>query len=234
MKPVPDPASAGERLGPDGRLDRGAVPAVVNGNDEYALEAALKLTEAHGGEVTLLSMAPVERARDDAQGPRDGGGERPPRHRSGAGGLLHGLDDARAGGGPRLDDLRPRAGRGRHLRRRLGRGRAGRRGPGRAAAPVVRRPDRARPGGRHRPGPADHAHRLRRARGADARAHHLHPGARRAALPVAQGDHGRAVQGDHDGVARRTSAWTPRPSAARSPRPASPGRRRPRPVPPRG
>ena len=58
MKPVPDPASAGERLGPDGRLDRGAVPAVVNGNDEYALEAALKLTETHGGEVTLLSMAP--------------------------------------------------------------------------------------------------------------------------------------------------------------------------------
>ncbi len=59
MKPVPDPASAGERLGPDFRLDRGAVPAVVNGNDEYALEAALKLTEAHGGEVTLLSMAPA-------------------------------------------------------------------------------------------------------------------------------------------------------------------------------
>jgi electron transfer flavoprotein beta subunit len=30
----------------------------VNGNDEYALEAALKLVEAHGGEVTLLTMAP--------------------------------------------------------------------------------------------------------------------------------------------------------------------------------
>jgi electron transfer flavoprotein beta subunit len=59
VKPVPDPASAGERLGPDWRLDRAAVPAVVNGNDEYALEAALKLTEAHGGEVTLLSMAPA-------------------------------------------------------------------------------------------------------------------------------------------------------------------------------
>ena len=59
MKPVPDPASMGERLGPDGRLDRAAVPAVVNGNDEYALEAALKLVEAHGGEVTLLSMAPA-------------------------------------------------------------------------------------------------------------------------------------------------------------------------------
>ena len=61
VKPVPDPASGGERLGADGRLDRAAVPAVVNGNDEYALEAALKLTAAasEGSEVTLLSMAPV-------------------------------------------------------------------------------------------------------------------------------------------------------------------------------
>jgi electron transfer flavoprotein beta subunit len=60
VKPVPDPASAGERLGPDGRLDRAAVPAVVNGNDEYVLEAALKLVEAAGeGEITLLSMAPT-------------------------------------------------------------------------------------------------------------------------------------------------------------------------------
>jgi electron transfer flavoprotein beta subunit len=59
MKPVPDTASGGERLGPDRRLDRAAVPAVVNANDEYALEAALKLTEAHGGEVTLLAMAPA-------------------------------------------------------------------------------------------------------------------------------------------------------------------------------
>jgi electron transfer flavoprotein beta subunit len=58
VKPVPDTASGGERLGPDGRLDRAAVPAVVNANDEYALEAALKLVEAHGGEVTLVSMAP--------------------------------------------------------------------------------------------------------------------------------------------------------------------------------
>jgi electron transfer flavoprotein beta subunit len=58
VKPVPDPASGGERLGPDLRLDRSAAPAVVNGNDEYALEAALKLIEAHGGEVTLVSMAP--------------------------------------------------------------------------------------------------------------------------------------------------------------------------------
>ena len=58
VKPVPDPASGGERLGPDGRLDRSAAPVVINGNDEYALEAALKLVEAHGGEVVLLAMAP--------------------------------------------------------------------------------------------------------------------------------------------------------------------------------
>ena len=61
VKPVPDPASGGERLGPDGRLDRAAAPAVVNGNDEYALEAALKLTATagEGSEVTLVSMAPA-------------------------------------------------------------------------------------------------------------------------------------------------------------------------------
>jgi len=57
-KPVPDPASGAERLGPDMRLDRNAGPTVVNGNDEYALEAALQLVEAHGGEVTVLAMAP--------------------------------------------------------------------------------------------------------------------------------------------------------------------------------
>jgi electron transfer flavoprotein beta subunit len=57
-KPVPDPAAAAERLGPDGRLERVASPAVVNGNDEYALEAALKLTAEQGGDVSLLTMAP--------------------------------------------------------------------------------------------------------------------------------------------------------------------------------
>jgi electron transfer flavoprotein beta subunit len=57
-KPVPDPAAAAEKLGPDGRLDRAASPAVINGNDEYTLEAALKLVAEHEGEVTLLSMAP--------------------------------------------------------------------------------------------------------------------------------------------------------------------------------
>lgn len=57
-KPVPDTAIGAERLGPDNRLDRTSNPNVVNGNDEYALEAALQLVEKHGGEVVLLAMAP--------------------------------------------------------------------------------------------------------------------------------------------------------------------------------
>ena len=55
-----EPAAGAERLtGPDFRLDRAASPTVVNGNDEYALEAALQLVEAHGGEVAILAMAPA-------------------------------------------------------------------------------------------------------------------------------------------------------------------------------
>ena len=59
-KPVPD-TTGQERLGADGRVDRVAGPNVVNGNDEYAVEAALRLVEADpaGGEVTLLAMAPA-------------------------------------------------------------------------------------------------------------------------------------------------------------------------------
>ena len=56
-KPVPD-TTGQERLGRDLRVDREAAN-VVNANDEYALEAALKLVETHGGEVELLAMAPA-------------------------------------------------------------------------------------------------------------------------------------------------------------------------------
>ncbi len=44
-------------------LDRASVDAVLNDLDEYAVEAALQLTEQHGGEVTLLTMGP-ERASE--------------------------------------------------------------------------------------------------------------------------------------------------------------------------
>lgn len=58
LKPVPDTTGT-ERLGPDMRLDRSSSPAIVNPNDEYAVEQALRLVEAHGGEITLLTMAPA-------------------------------------------------------------------------------------------------------------------------------------------------------------------------------
>ncbi len=57
VKPVPD-ATGQERLLPDGRLDRSAAPPVLNGNDEYTLEAALRLVDAGGGDVTLVAMGP--------------------------------------------------------------------------------------------------------------------------------------------------------------------------------
>jgi electron transfer flavoprotein beta subunit len=55
VKPVPVVGT--ERLDADLRTERVALE--LNGNDEYLLEKALKLTEAHGGEVSLLAMAPA-------------------------------------------------------------------------------------------------------------------------------------------------------------------------------
>ena len=42
----------------DSRLDRASVDGVINELDEYAIEEGLRLAEAHGGEVTILSMGP--------------------------------------------------------------------------------------------------------------------------------------------------------------------------------
>ena len=230
MKPVPDPASAGERLGPDGRLDRAAVPAVVNGNDEYALEAALKLVEAAGGARSrcsrwrrrtpprrcarpsrwarrAASTSPTRRSRARAR-------SRPPRswprrsRRSNSTWCFAGVDTSDGVGGivPAAVAAHPAC---RTCRTPRG------------SSPTMA-PDRPRP--------ADHADRLRRARGADAGAHHLHAGARRAALPVAQGDHGGPHQGDRHalargprprrGVGRRRRRRRRRSSDSRSRRPA--------------
>ncbi len=52
------PIVGNERLTEGRRVDR-AAGLEANGNDEYVLEAALKLIEAHGGEVTLLTMGPT-------------------------------------------------------------------------------------------------------------------------------------------------------------------------------
>jgi len=54
VKPVPIVGT--ERLDAQHQTQRAALE--LNGNDEYMLERALQLTEAHGGEVSLLAMAP--------------------------------------------------------------------------------------------------------------------------------------------------------------------------------
>ncbi len=61
VKQVPD--TAVERmLRPDGTLDRAAADGLINELDEYAIEEGLRIAEAHGGEVTVLSMGPGKAA----------------------------------------------------------------------------------------------------------------------------------------------------------------------------
>jgi electron transfer flavoprotein beta subunit len=63
MKQVPD-TYAERKLSPtDNTLDRAASDAVINEIDEYAIEEGLRIKEAHGGEVTILTMGP-ERATE--------------------------------------------------------------------------------------------------------------------------------------------------------------------------
>jgi electron transfer flavoprotein beta subunit len=58
VKQVPDTATERKLRSDDKTLDRDAVDGVVNELDEYAVEEALQLKEAHGGEVTVLTMGP--------------------------------------------------------------------------------------------------------------------------------------------------------------------------------
>jgi len=60
VKQVPD-TWAEKKLDPsDKTLDRASVDGVMNEIDEYAVEEALRLKEAHGGEVTILTMGPAK------------------------------------------------------------------------------------------------------------------------------------------------------------------------------
>ena len=63
VKQVPDTWAERRLAESDYTLDRESVDAVMNELDEYAVEEALRLKEAHGGEVTVLSMGP-ERATE--------------------------------------------------------------------------------------------------------------------------------------------------------------------------
>ncbi|MGO9079619.1 MAG: electron transfer flavoprotein subunit beta/FixA family protein [Streptosporangiaceae bacterium] len=58
VKQVPDTWSERKLAESDSTLDRDAADAVINELDEYAIEEGLRLAEAHGGEVTIVSMGP--------------------------------------------------------------------------------------------------------------------------------------------------------------------------------
>jgi electron transfer flavoprotein beta subunit len=62
VKQVPDTYSERTLRASDSTLDRDAADAVINELDEYAVEEGLRLAEAHGGEVTILSMGPARAA----------------------------------------------------------------------------------------------------------------------------------------------------------------------------
>ena len=55
IKQVPDTAG-GVKFNPDGTLDRSAMLAIMNPDDKAGLEAALRLKDQYGAEVTVLTM----------------------------------------------------------------------------------------------------------------------------------------------------------------------------------
>jgi electron transfer flavoprotein beta subunit len=63
VKQVPDTANiTGQAMKEDGTINRAALPAVFNPEDLNALEMALRVKEAHGGRVTVLTMGPPRAA----------------------------------------------------------------------------------------------------------------------------------------------------------------------------
>jgi len=58
VKHIPDPNIPPEMDG--NRLKREGVQGVLDPGDEFGVEAGLQLKEAHGGEVTLVSMGPAQ------------------------------------------------------------------------------------------------------------------------------------------------------------------------------
>lgn len=62
VKQVPDTWAEKTLRPEDSTLDREAPDGVLNELDEYAVEEALQIAEAHGGEVTVVSMGPARAA----------------------------------------------------------------------------------------------------------------------------------------------------------------------------
>jgi len=86
VKQVPDTWSERTLKESDSTLDRDAADAVINELDEFAIEEGLRLAEAHGGEVTILSMGP-ERATESIRKALSMGADK----------AVHLVDDALAG-----------------------------------------------------------------------------------------------------------------------------------------
>jgi electron transfer flavoprotein beta subunit len=63
VKQVPDTWAERTLNASDKTLDRAKVDTVMNEIDEYAVEEAIRIKEAHGGEVTVVTMGP-DRAMD--------------------------------------------------------------------------------------------------------------------------------------------------------------------------
>ena len=55
IKQVPD-TKGGVQFNPDGTLNRGAMLTIMNPDDKAGLEAALRLKDQYGAEVTVLTM----------------------------------------------------------------------------------------------------------------------------------------------------------------------------------
>jgi electron transfer flavoprotein beta subunit len=62
VKQVPDTGMERKLNPDDSTLDREGADGFINELDEYAIEEALVIAEAHGGEVTILSMGPQKAA----------------------------------------------------------------------------------------------------------------------------------------------------------------------------
>src|SRR5215475_8653171 len=86
VKQVPDTWAERTLRPEDSRLDRASVDGVINELDEYAIEEGLRLAEAHGGEVTVLTMGP-DKATDSIRKALAMGADK----------AVHLVDDALAG-----------------------------------------------------------------------------------------------------------------------------------------
>ncbi|MFY1668948.1 electron transfer flavoprotein subunit beta/FixA family protein [Plantactinospora sp. WMMB334] len=62
VKQVPDSGADRNLRSDDNTVDRGSANNVINEMDEYAIEEALRIKEASGGEVTVLTMGPEKAA----------------------------------------------------------------------------------------------------------------------------------------------------------------------------